>query len=166
MVIKPPAEFRKFTIIAVGIGRVFYVQFVRAQIWSRPHHSSWIHSIFCLFLIHQCTGNIGNILLVLLDAICSNSNSPFGDYSTCSEEAVAYISFGQWVHYCLNPPIHYIYWIWFHLNTFFFSVLHICTGWSSDRLYLCLLHVISSSELGMWEYSCGHRKPLHKESID
>eukprot|EP00250_Pteridium_aquilinum_P035833 c9983_g1_i1 orf=283-1488(+) len=76
-VVKPPPQFKKYTIIAVGIG------------------------------------NIGNIPLVLMDAICRDTSSPFGDYETCSEEGVAYISYGQWVgavivytfvYHMLSPP--------------------------------------------------------------
>eukprot|EP00249_Psilotum_nudum_P007552 c2064_g1_i1 orf=258-1499(+) len=42
-------------------------------------------------------GNIGNIPLVLIGAVCRDKNNPFGDSDTCNEEGVAYISFGQWV---------------------------------------------------------------------
>ncbi|MCO5578984.1 hypothetical protein L7F22_032835 [Adiantum nelumboides] len=60
-IVKPPPQFRKFTIVAVGIG------------------------------------NIGNIPLVLMDALCRDSSNPFGTYETCSTKGVAYISYGQWV---------------------------------------------------------------------
>lgn len=42
-------------------------------------------------------GNIGNIPLVLIAAVCQDENNPFGDSNSCSEQGVAYISFGQWV---------------------------------------------------------------------
>lgn len=76
-IVKPPPQFKKFTIIAIGIG------------------------------------NIGNIPLVLMDALCRDSNSPFGTYETCSTNGVAYISYGQWVgavivytfvYHMLSPP--------------------------------------------------------------
>ncbi|GLT89291.1 hypothetical protein SLE2022_072790 [Rubroshorea leprosula] len=38
-------------------------------------------------------GNIGNLLLVVLPELCEESNSPFGDSSTCSTNAEAYASF-------------------------------------------------------------------------
>ncbi|KAI5072114.1 hypothetical protein GOP47_0012220 [Adiantum capillus-veneris] len=75
--VKPPPQFRKFTIIAIGIG------------------------------------NIGNIPLVLMDALCRDSSNPFGTYETCSTKGVAYISYGQWVgavivytfvYHMLSPP--------------------------------------------------------------
>ncbi|EOY18972.1 Auxin efflux carrier family protein isoform 5 [Theobroma cacao] len=37
-------------------------------------------------------GNLGNLLLILVPAVCEQSNSPFGDSSTCSTNAVAYAS--------------------------------------------------------------------------
>ncbi|XP_078159939.1 protein PIN-LIKES 6-like [Carex rostrata] len=50
---------------------------------------------FKFTIIHIGIGNIGNIPLVLLAAICRDETNPFGD--TCSEAGTAYISFGQWV---------------------------------------------------------------------
>ncbi|CAM6088544.1 unnamed protein product [Calypogeia fissa] len=42
-------------------------------------------------------GNIGNIPLVIIGAICRDSSNPFGDPAACNSNGVAYISFGQWV---------------------------------------------------------------------
>ncbi|XP_024188548.1 protein PIN-LIKES 6 [Rosa chinensis] len=42
-------------------------------------------------------GNIGNVPLVLIAALCRDSSNPFGDSTTCSTNGTAYISFGQWV---------------------------------------------------------------------
>ncbi|KAJ3699622.1 hypothetical protein LUZ61_003327 [Rhynchospora tenuis] len=50
---------------------------------------------FKFTIIHIGIGNIGNIPLVLLAAICRDESNPFGD--TCSQSGIAYISFGQWV---------------------------------------------------------------------
>jgi hypothetical protein len=44
------------------------------------------------------TGNIGNIPLVIIGAICREKGNPFEDSATCNTNGVAYISFGQWVH--------------------------------------------------------------------
>ncbi|KAJ0088132.1 hypothetical protein Patl1_31619 [Pistacia atlantica] len=46
------------------------------------------------------TGNIGNVPLVLLAALCRDQSNPFGDTETCQTDGTAYISFGQWV--CLD----------------------------------------------------------------
>lgn len=42
-------------------------------------------------------GNIGNIPLVIVGAICREKGNPFEDPESCNTNAVAYISFGQWV---------------------------------------------------------------------
>eukprot|EP00252_Welwitschia_mirabilis_P023100 TRINITY_DN6448_c0_g1_i1.p1 TRINITY_DN6448_c0_g1~~TRINITY_DN6448_c0_g1_i1.p1 ORF type:complete len:411 (+),score=59.61 TRINITY_DN6448_c0_g1_i1:344-1576(+) len=42
-------------------------------------------------------GNIGNVPLVLIGAVCRDKKNPFGEYDTCNEKGTAYISFGQWV---------------------------------------------------------------------
>ncbi|XP_031269281.1 protein PIN-LIKES 3-like isoform X1 [Pistacia vera] len=37
-------------------------------------------------------GNLGNLLLIIVPAVCEESNSPFGDSSTCSTNGEAYAS--------------------------------------------------------------------------
>ncbi|KAK3431635.1 hypothetical protein EUGRSUZ_E03440 [Eucalyptus grandis] len=37
-------------------------------------------------------GNLGNLLLIILPAVCTETNSPFGDSSTCSTYGEAYAS--------------------------------------------------------------------------
>ena len=48
-------------------------------------------------LIVFFAGNIGNIPLVLIAALCRDKSNPFGDSDKCSQDGNAYISFGQWV---------------------------------------------------------------------
>jgi hypothetical protein len=51
------------------------------------------------------TGNIGNVPLVLIAALCRDKSNPFGDSEKCSTDGTAYISFGQWVgfpHFSLD----------------------------------------------------------------
>jgi len=56
---------------------------------------------FCFFwspnIAVYYTGNIGNVPLVLLAALCRDPSNPFGDSEKCSKDGTAYISFGQWV---------------------------------------------------------------------
>ncbi|XP_072997832.1 protein PIN-LIKES 6-like [Typha latifolia] len=52
---------------------------------------------FKFTIIHIGIGNIGNIPLVLIAALCRDKSNPFGDSSKCSQDGNAYISFGQWV---------------------------------------------------------------------
>lgn len=42
-------------------------------------------------------GNIGNVPLVLISALCQDRTNPFGDSKICNQMGSAYISFGQWV---------------------------------------------------------------------
>ncbi|KAF3321874.1 transporter C5D6.04 [Carex littledalei] len=52
---------------------------------------------FKFTIIHIGIGNIGNIPLVLIAALCRDPSNPFGDSEKCSQDGNAYISFGQWV---------------------------------------------------------------------
>ncbi|XP_020274015.1 protein PIN-LIKES 6 [Asparagus officinalis] len=55
------------------------------------------HPYFKFTIIHIGIGNIGNIPLVLIAALCRDESNPFGDSDKCSQDGNAYISFGQWV---------------------------------------------------------------------
>lgn len=52
-------------------------------------------SVFLCTCIYA--GNIGNVPLVLISALCREKSNPFGDSETCTQDGNAYISFGQWV---------------------------------------------------------------------
>ncbi|PIA46178.1 hypothetical protein AQUCO_01600442v1 [Aquilegia coerulea] len=52
---------------------------------------------FRFTIIQIGIGNIGNVPLVLIAALCRDKSNPFGDYDKCSQDGNAYISFGQWV---------------------------------------------------------------------
>lgn len=52
---------------------------------------------FKFTIIHIGIGNIGNIPLVLIAALCRDESNPFGDSAKCSQDGNAYISFGQWI---------------------------------------------------------------------
>ncbi|XP_078180808.1 protein PIN-LIKES 6-like [Carex rostrata] len=52
---------------------------------------------FKFTIIHIGIGNIGNIPLVLIAALCRDASNPFGDSEKCSQDGNAYISYGQWV---------------------------------------------------------------------
>ncbi|KAK1270267.1 hypothetical protein QJS04_geneDACA022640 [Acorus gramineus] len=55
------------------------------------------YPFFKFTIIHIGIGNIGNVPLVLIAALCRDKSNPFGDSDKCSEDGNAYISFGQWV---------------------------------------------------------------------
>ncbi|KAI3805846.1 hypothetical protein L1987_21733 [Smallanthus sonchifolius] len=52
---------------------------------------------FKFTIIHIGIGNIGNVPLVLIAALCRDKSNPFGDSAKCAQDGNAYISFGQWV---------------------------------------------------------------------
>ncbi|GLU17810.1 hypothetical protein SLE2022_341630 [Rubroshorea leprosula] len=55
------------------------------------------YPFFKFTIIQIAIGNIGNIPLVIISALCSEESNPFGDSEQCSTDGTAYISFGQWV---------------------------------------------------------------------
>lgn len=52
---------------------------------------------FKFTIIQIGIGNIGNVPLVLIAALCRDTSNPFGDSEICARDGNAYISFGQWV---------------------------------------------------------------------
>ncbi|KAJ9544740.1 hypothetical protein OSB04_024447 [Centaurea solstitialis] len=52
---------------------------------------------FKFTIVHIGIGNIGNVPLVLIAALCRDKSNPFGDSAKCTQDGNAYISFGQWV---------------------------------------------------------------------
>ncbi|XP_044465306.1 protein PIN-LIKES 6-like [Mangifera indica] len=55
------------------------------------------YPFFKFTIVHVGIGNIGNVPLVLLAALCRDQSNPFGDSDKCKTDGTAYISFGQWV---------------------------------------------------------------------
>ncbi|PIN05663.1 putative membrane protein [Handroanthus impetiginosus] len=55
------------------------------------------YPFFKFTIIQIGIGNIGNVPLVLIGALCRDKSNPFGDFDKCSQDGNAYISFGQWV---------------------------------------------------------------------
>ncbi|KAL8526391.1 hypothetical protein ACS0TY_015560 [Phlomoides rotata] len=67
------------------------IGFVVASIVHPPY------PYFKFTIIQIGIGNIGNVPLVLIAALCRDKNNPFGDSEKCAQDGNAYISFGQWV---------------------------------------------------------------------
>ncbi|KAG6603513.1 protein PIN-LIKES 6-like [Cucurbita moschata] len=55
------------------------------------------YPFFKFTIVQIGIGNIGNVPLVLIAALCRDDSNPFGDSEKCSTDGIAYISFGQWV---------------------------------------------------------------------
>jgi auxin efflux carrier family protein len=88
-IIRPPYPYFKFTVIHIGIGtaslsRFFFIS--HCNLCPTPRHALIFYA-----------GNIGNIPLVLIAALCRDPSNPFGDSDKCNQDGNAYISFGQWV---------------------------------------------------------------------
>ncbi|KAJ9179704.1 hypothetical protein P3X46_008039 [Hevea brasiliensis] len=72
------------------------------------------YPFFKFTIIQIGIGNIGNVPLVLIAALCRDKSNPFGNSEKCSTDGTAYISFGQWVgaiilytyvfHMLASPP--------------------------------------------------------------
>ncbi|KAI8536725.1 hypothetical protein RHMOL_Rhmol10G0279300 [Rhododendron molle] len=59
---------------------------ILVKITRTPKH---LHGL----IIGCCSaGNLGNLLLIIIPAVCDESNSPFGDSSTCTTDGDAYAS--------------------------------------------------------------------------
>ncbi|KAK4766717.1 hypothetical protein SAY87_008359 [Trapa incisa] len=78
------------------------IGFIVASIVHPPY------PFFKFTIIQIGIGNIGNVPLVLIAALCRDRNNPFGDSDKCSTDGTAYISFGQWasrlLRSCLSLP--------------------------------------------------------------
>ncbi|CAL5365997.1 unnamed protein product [Camellia sinensis] len=66
-------------------------------------------------------GNLGNLLLIIIPAVCDESNSPFGDSSTCSTNGEAYAS--------LSMAIGAVY-IW----TYIYNIIRMSGSKSNDEV--------------------------------
>ncbi|KAH7849839.1 hypothetical protein Vadar_023714 [Vaccinium darrowii] len=60
-------------------------------------------------------GNLGNLLLIIIPAVCDESNSPFGDSSTCTTNGYAYAS--------LSMAIGAVF-IW----TYAYNIIRVCAS--------------------------------------
>ncbi|XP_075482947.1 protein PIN-LIKES 7-like [Primulina tabacum] len=48
-----------------------------------------------LVIAMSSAGNLGNILLIIIPAICKEDDSPFGDKTVCSKAGLSYVSFSM-----------------------------------------------------------------------
>ncbi|XP_038905633.1 protein PIN-LIKES 7-like [Benincasa hispida] len=48
-----------------------------------------------LIVASSATGNLGNLLLIIIPAICAEKGNPFGDHDTCSSRGLSYASFSM-----------------------------------------------------------------------
>lgn len=75
-----PANILLTFIIGSALG------WILVRITPTPEH---LHGL----VIGCCSaGNLGNLLLIIIPAVCQEKNSPFGDFTTCSTNGQAYVS--------------------------------------------------------------------------
>ncbi|CAK9321355.1 unnamed protein product [Citrullus colocynthis] len=48
-----------------------------------------------LIVASSATGNLGNLLLIIIPALCAEKGNPFGDHDTCSSRGLSYASFSM-----------------------------------------------------------------------
>ncbi|QCE12153.1 protein PIN-LIKES 6 [Vigna unguiculata] len=77
--------------VVLGSAAGSLIGFIVATIIRPPY------PFFKFTIVQIGIGNIGNVPLVLLAALCRDPSNPFGDSEKCSKDGTAYISFGQWV---------------------------------------------------------------------
>lgn len=70
-------------------------------------------------------GNLGNLLLIIVPAVCNESNSPFGDSTVCSSYGMAYAS--------LSMAVGAIY-IW----TYVYIIMRIYADNSAENTKKCI----------------------------
>ncbi|BBH06390.1 Auxin efflux carrier family protein, partial [Prunus dulcis] len=68
------------------------------------------YPFFKFTIVQIGIGNIGNVPLVLISALCRDKSNPFGDSTTCKTDGTAYISFGQWVGAIIYTHMYFICW--------------------------------------------------------
>lgn len=61
-----------------------------------------------------CTGNLGNLLLIIIPAVCDESNSPFGDSTTCTTNGDTYTSLSMSVCSALRGPMSMLIGMFWH----------------------------------------------------
>lgn len=66
-----------------------------------------------LNIIFWQIGNLGNLLLIVIPAICKEDGSPFGDHKTCASVGLSYASFSMAVSFSFktsnSPPEVYVH---------------------------------------------------------
>ena len=48
-----------------------------------------------IYIIQTYIGNLGNLLLIIIPAICGDEGNPFGDRETCTSRGLSYASFSM-----------------------------------------------------------------------
>lgn len=100
----------------------------RSQLWSQMHQKPWcsdlnrcyetitkviVWCIYWLSLLWDCiwTGNLGNLPIIIIPAICQDKGSPFGDPDVCYQYGMAYASLSMAVCNFISTKNFLIYFL-------------------------------------------------------
>ncbi|CAL9058015.1 protein PIN-LIKES 7-like [Musa acuminata AAA Group] len=86
-------EIISWWFMPVNIGITFLIGgilgWIVVKILRPPNHIEGL-------VIAACSaGNLGNLLLIIIPAICEEDGNPFGDYKICSARGISYVSFSM-----------------------------------------------------------------------
>lgn len=91
---------------------------VMVNLWPNAVLYKWFWLVYCYWLIIWCfflgvgwTGNLGNMLLIIIPAVCKEKGSPFGNSDVCRSYGLAYASLSMAVSSFLLSSFHILgYW--------------------------------------------------------
>ena len=111
-ILKPPPYLEGIIVATCSAGKCH----ILCGPCQRHHHSTYITLDLSLFCSHGETqfcliGNMGNLPIILVPAICDEDKSPFGNRSVCRTVGLSYASFSMAVRY-VNAIKVYWYEMW------------------------------------------------------
>ncbi|PIA26251.1 hypothetical protein AQUCO_09500016v1 [Aquilegia coerulea] len=76
------------------LNKVAFYVFTPALVYANLAKTLTLHSFITLGLILGCcsAGNLGNMLVIIIPAVCKEKGSPFGDHDVCLKFGMAYAS--------------------------------------------------------------------------
>lgn len=91
-------------------------------------------------------GNLGNILLIIVPAICTESGSPFGEHTVCKSKGLSYSSFSMAVSLFLSFFLS----LFLHLTQLIIKLNNNCS-----LIYMLFFNIINSWKNVMWLHEVG-----------
>ncbi|KAI3794343.1 hypothetical protein L1987_36973 [Smallanthus sonchifolius] len=77
------------------LNKIVFVAFTPSLIFSSLAKTVTLEDIISWWFMPVNIGNLGNILLIIVPAICTQSGSPFGEHSVCQSKGLSYSSFSM-----------------------------------------------------------------------
>ncbi|XP_074584086.1 protein PIN-LIKES 5-like [Curcuma longa] len=86
-------EIISWWFMPVNLGLIFLfggiLGWIVAKILKPPRHLEGLVMATC------SSGNLGNLMLIIIPAVCSEKGNPFGDQAMCSARGLSYVSFSM-----------------------------------------------------------------------